>query len=430
MSAFEVLLPAMGEGIVDATITRWLVSEGQSVEIDQSLVEVATDKVDSEVPSPVKGTIVKLLYKEGDVPKVGQVLLTIETIDGKKSEKEPIKPVHIETSKIEEKTIKPVKEVISNDDTTSYIPFISPLVRKIAKDEGIQPDDLRNIKGTGLNDRITKDDILDYIASKEKKIESIVHSKVENSVKSVSSELAQDGVMYEVVKMDRMRKLIAEHMVMSKQTSPHVTSFIEVDVSNLIALRERIKEQHLKREGEKLTITPFFIEAAIHGIKQNLTINSSVEGDNIIIKKNINIGIATSLPNGNLIVPVIKNADRLNLSGLSKSLNDIAKRARENQLKPDEIQGGTFTITNLGMFETLTGTPIINQPQVAILAIGAAVKRPVVIETPGGDTIGIRQMVMLSLSYDHRVVDGALAGQYLKAVRDYIHRIDPNLDRS
>lgn len=429
MSAFEVLLPAMGEGIVDATITRWLVSEGQPVEVDQSLVEVATDKVDSEVPSPVKGTIVKLLFKEGDVPKVGQVLLTIETADGKKSDENPATSSQVKTPKVEEKIDIPIKEVIINDDSTSYIPFISPLVRKIAKDEGIQSDDLRNIKGTGLNERITKVDILGFIALKDKKIETVIHSKVVSSEQSLSTELTQDGVMYEVVKMDRMRKLIAEHMVMSKQTSPHVTSFIEVDVSNLIALRERVKDSFLKKEGEKLTITPFFIEAAIHGIKQNLTINSSVEGDNIIIKKNINIGIATSLPSGNLIVPVIKNADRLNLTGLSKSLNDIAKRARGNQLKPDEIQGGTFTITNLGMFDTLTGTPIINQPQVAILAIGAVVKRPVVIETPSGDTIGIRQMAMLSLSYDHRVVDGVLAGQYLKSVRDYIQRIDPKIDK-
>lgn len=430
MSAFEVILPAMGEGIVDATITRWLVTEGQSVEVDQSLVEVATDKVDSEVPSPVKGKIVKLLYKEGDVPKVGQVLLTIEIMDGKKSNEKPVASAHVEAPKLKENIITPIKEVVVNSDNESYIPFISPLVRKIAKDEGIQSDDLKNIKGTGLNDRITKDDILNYISTKAEKVETIVHSKLEPSVEPLHVDVSHDGVMYEVVKMDRMRKLIAEHMVMSKQTSPHVTSFIEVDVSNLISLRERIKDSYLKKEGEKLTITPFFIEAAIHGIKQNLTINSSVEGDNIIIKKNINIGIATSLPNGNLIVPVIKNADRLNLTGLTKSLNDIAKRARVNQLKPDEIQGGTFTITNLGMFETLTGTPIINQPQVAILAIGAVVKRPVVIETPAGDTIGIRQMAMLSLSYDHRVVDGALAGQYLKTVRDYIQRIDPNLDRS
>lgn len=431
MSAFEVLLPAMGEGIVDATITRWLVSEGQSVEVDQSLVEVATDKVDSEIPSPAKGIISKILFKEGDAPHVGQVIVLIETEGSKTDDLKPVKNEVVEVIKVDEKPIEPVKEniILDEDKNGSYMPFISPLVRKIAKDEGIQPDDFKNIKGSGLNNRITKDDILAYLSSKEKRIEAVVHSKLEPTAQVTNIGPQQDGVMYEVVKMDRMRRLIAEHMVMSKQTSPHVTSFIEVDVTNLMLLRERIKDQYLKKENEKLTLTPFFIEAAIYGVKQHLIINSSVDGDNIIVKKNINIGIATSLPSGNLIVPVIKNADRLNLTGLSKSLNDIAKRARENQLKPDEIQGGTFTITNLGMFETLTGTPIINQPQVAILAIGAIVKRPVVIETPVGDTIGIRQMTMLSLSYDHRVVDGALAGQYLKTVRDYIQRIDPKLDR-
>lgn len=429
MSAFEVLLPAMGEGIEDATITRWLVSEGQSVEVDQSLVEVATDKVDSEIPSPVKGVIAKILFKEGDAPRVGQVILTIEIEGTKKDDKKSTKSTPVEVERIVEKPIEPVAKEVIIEDNSSYMPFISPLVRKIAKDEGIQPNDLKAIKGTGLNDRITKDDILAFIDSREKKIETVIHSKIEPQAKPVVSLPQQEGVMFEVIKMDRMRKLIAEHMVMSKHTSAHVTSFIEVDATNLVILRERIKEQFLKREGEKITITPFFIEAAIHGIKQNLLINSSVDGENIIVKKNINIGMATSLPSGNLIVPVIKDADRLNLTGLTKSLNDIAKRARENQLKPDEIQGGTFTITNLGMFDTLTGTPIINQPQVAILAIGAITKRPVVIETPGGDTIGIRQMVMLSLSYDHRVVDGALAGQYLKTVRDYIQKIDPNLER-
>lgn len=428
MSAFEVLLPAMGEGIVDATITRWLVTEGQNVEVDQSLVEVATDKVDSEIPSPVKGVMSKILFKEGDVPRVGQAIAIIEIEGGEKGDKKLAKHDTNDIDTIDEKPIKLTKEIIVNEDKESYIPFISPLVRKIAKDEGIQPSDLKSIKGTGLNDRITKEDILAFLTSKEKKIETLISSKSETATEPFSSEQKQDGVMYEVVKMDRMRRLIAEHMVMSKQTSPHVTSFIEVDVTNLITLRERIKDQFLKQEGEKLTITPFFIEAAIYGIKQHKLINSSVDGENIIVKKNINIGIATSLPNGNLIVPVIRNADRLNLVGLSKSLNDIAKRARENQLKPDEIQGGTFTITNLGMFETLTGTPIINQPQVAILAVGAIAKRPVVVETPAGDTIGIRQMAMLSLSYDHRVVDGALAGQYLKTVRDFIQRIDPNLE--
>ena len=429
MSAIEVLLPAMGEGIVDATITRWLVVEGQNIEVDQSLVEIATDKVDSEIPSPVKGIISKIIFKEGEAPRVGQTIAIIETSESKKELDKSTKAEILEVVKVNEKPIEPALETLKNDDSNSNLPFISPLVRKIAKDEGILTEELKIIKGTGLNNRITKEDILEFIVSKEKKIESITRSTLEPEKQSLSNEPKQDGVMFEVVKMDRMRRLIADHMVMSKQTSPHVTSFIEVDVTNLMILRDRIKDQFFKKEGEKLTVTPFFIEAAVHGIKQHLFINSSVEGDNIIVKKNINIGIATSLPSGNLIVPVIKNADRLNLTGLSKSLNDIARRARENQLKPDEIQGGTFTITNLGMFDTLTGTPIINQPQVAILAIGAINKRPVVIETSNGDTIGIRQMAILSLSYDHRVVDGALAGQYLKTVRDFIQRIDPTFDK-
>ncbi len=422
MSAFEVLLPAMGEGIVDATITRWLVSEGQNIEIDQSLAEIATDKVDSEIPSPVKGVVKQLLFKVGEVPRVGQPIVIIE-IEGVGEVKQPVKKEQVEI--VNDNYIKPVEETIIAVDQNSYKPFISPLVRKIALDEGIQPDDLKNIKGTGLNSRITKDDILGYLSSKEKEIQKIVHTPQQQETPSTIVHEQSDGVMFEVIKMDRMRRLIAEHMVMSKQTSAHVTSFIEVDVTNLVTLREKIKESYFKKEGEKLTLTPFFIEAAVFGIKQHLHINSSVDGENLIVKKNINIGIATTLPNGNLIVPVIKNADRLSLTGLSKSLNDLAKRARENQLKPDEIQGGTFTITNLGMFDTLTGTPIINQPQVAILAIGAVNKRPVVIESPTGDSIGIRQIAMLSLSYDHRVVDGALAGSYLKTVRDYIQKIDP-----
>jgi 2-oxoglutarate dehydrogenase E2 component (dihydrolipoamide succinyltransferase) len=428
MSTIEVLLPAMGEGIVDATITRWLVSEGQSVEVDQSLVEIATDKVDSEIPSPVKGIVKQLLFKEGEVPRVGQVILLIEAVDSKKDDKSVAKPFEKEPAKEQQVQVNATQENIKIDEFDSYIPFISPLVRKIAKEEGIQPNDIKSIKGTGLNNRITKDDILEYISLKDNKLESIKHlaKDVDTSEPILSGQ--PDGVMYEVVKMDRMRKLIAEHMVMSKQTSAHVTSFIEVDVTNLVLLRDRIKDPFLRKEGEKLTVTPFFIEAAVYGIKQHPIINSSVDGDNLIVKKNINIGIATSLPNGNLIVPVIKNADRLNITGLAKSLNDIAKRARENRLKPDEIQGGTFTITNLGMFDTLTGTPIINQPQVAILAIGAIAKRPVVIESPAGDSIGIRHMAVLSLSFDHRVVDGALAGAYLKTIRDFIQKIDPRLD--
>ncbi len=423
MSTIEVLVPAMGEGIVDATITRWLVSEGQNVEVDQSLVEIATDKVDSEIPSPVKGVVKRLLFKAGEVPRVGQVILIIEVADSKRDDSVISKPLKVDGVKDLVKANE-TPENTKEEERSLSIPFISPLVRKIAKDEGVQPDEIKSIKGTGLNNRITKDDILEYISLKEKKFESIKHLAKDVDIPKPTLQSQSDGVMYEVIKMDRMRKLIAEHMVISKQTSPHVTSFMEVDVTNLVMLRDRSKDQFFKNEGDKLTVTPFFIEAAVYGIKQHPFINSSVDGDNLIVKKNINIGMATSLPNGNLIVPVIKNADRLNITGLAKSLNDLAKRARENQLKPDEIQGGTFTITNLGMFGTLAGTPIINQPQVAILAIGAIVKRPVVIESPIGDSIGIRHMSMLSLSYDHRVIDGALAGVYLKTVKEFIQNIE------
>jgi 2-oxoglutarate dehydrogenase E2 component (dihydrolipoamide succinyltransferase) len=424
MTAFKVLLPAMGEGIVDATITKWLISEGQNVEVDQSLVEIATDKVDSEIPSPVKGVVKQLLFKEGEAPRVGQTIAIIETEEKLGEQVEPAKQ-EAPKKVIEVPQKVSVLEKSKVEDSSINAPYISPLVRKIVQEEGIRNDELLKIKGTGLNNRITKDDILEFIAIREKKLEAAKFAPVQDIKPSIPASNQSDGVMFEVIKMDRMRRLIAEHMVMSKQTSPHVTSFIEADVTNLMLFRDKIKDPYLKKEGEKLTLTPFFIEAAVQGIKKHPLINSSVEGDSIILKKNINIGIATSLPNGNLIVPVIKNADQLNLTGISKSLNSIAKRARENQLKPDEIQGGTFTITNLGMFDTLTGTPIINQPQVAILAVGTIVKRVVVIESESGDSIGIRQMMMLSLSYDHRVVDGALAGSYLKTVRDYIQKFDP-----
>jgi len=293
------------------------------------------------------------------------------------------------------------------------VPQTSPLVRSIAKREGISAEELANVKGTGLNGRITRDDILAYT---DKRSAIIEKPQAQSQQASTQSE----GHSVEVIQMDRMRKLIADHMVMSKQTSAHVTSFIEADVTNLVSWRNSEKEAFQKREGQKLTLTPLFVEAAIKALKDYPLVNSSVDGDKILMKRNINVGLAAALPNGNLIVPVIKNADKLNLAGLAEKVNDLAARARSNKLQPDEIQGGTFTITNLGMFETLTGTPIINQPQVAILAIGAITKKVVVIETEHGDTMAIRQMAMLSLSYDHRVVDGALGGMFLKAVRDYI----------
>ena len=413
MSTFNIVLPAMGEGIIEATITRWLVSVGDMVEEDQSLVEIATDKVDSEIPSPTSGKVKELLFKEGDTPQIGQVIAILE-VEGKGSEAPQTLQV-VETAK--EKIAEPKKlktgTQIELEINAEGLPPISPLVRTIIKQEGISLNELGQVKGTGLNGRITRDDILGYIEKRNK----FTDKPKEPTAPTTN---ADTSPMVEVVHMDRMRKIIADHMVMSKQTSAHVTSFIEADVTNLVAWRNKEKSAFEKREGQKLTLTPLFVEAAVKALKQFPMVNSSVDGEKILIKRNINIGIAAALPNGNLIVPVIKDADKLSLAGLAEKVNDLASRSRNNKLQPDEIQGGTFTITNLGMFDTLSGTPIINQPQVAILAIGAITKRVVVIESESGDTIGIRQMAMLSLSYDHRVIDGALGGMFLKAVRDNI----------
>jgi 2-oxoglutarate dehydrogenase E2 component (dihydrolipoamide succinyltransferase) len=420
MKTIDIVLPAMGEGIVDATITKWLVSKGDMVNEDQSIVEVATDKVDSEIPAPVAGKVKELLFKEGDVPKVGQTIAILE-VEGKEQDKVQTPKVDL-TSHSSHETAIPVQAEThqGSDDEIVYGKnrILSPLVRTIVKQEGIPIDELEQVNGTGLNGRITRDDIFAYIdkrgkfTGKPKPLDTI-------------SERTISGSSVEIIHMDRMRKLIAEHMVLSKQTSAHVTSFIEADVTNLVTWRSANKDAFEKREGQKLTLTPLFVEATIKAIKQFPMINSSVEGDKILVKRNINIGIATALPNGNLIVPVIKDADKLNLVGLSTKVNQLAHSARENKLQPDDIQGGTFTITNLGMFETLTGTPIINQPQVAILAIGSITKRVVVIESTNGDSIGIRQIAMLSLSYDHRVVDGALGGMFLKALRDNLQDFIP-----
>lgn len=414
MGKLEIALPAMGEGIIEATITKWLVAIGDEVTEDQSLVEVATDKVDSEIPSPATGRVKELLFNEGDVPQVGQIIAVLE-VDGEgevnveqEPKPEPVQEVEQPKAKESEKEQEHIEE-----PEPDVLPQTSPLVRTIAKREGISAEELKSVKGTGLSGRITRDDIIAYI---DKRSAIIEKPKAQSQQASTPSA----GHSVEVIQMDRMRKLIADHMVMSKQTSAHVTSFIEADVTNLVNWRNSEKEAFLKREGQKLTLTPLFVEAAIKALKDYPLVNSSVDGDKILMKRDINVGLAAALPNGNLIVPVIKNADKLNLSGLAERVNDLAARSRSNKLQPDEIQGGTFTITNLGMFETLTGTPIINQPQVAILAIGAITKRVVVLETEHGDTMAIRQMAMLSLSYDHRVIDGALGGMFLKAVRDYI----------
>ncbi len=423
----KIILPPMGEGITDARITRWLVKIGDTVEIDQPVVEIATDKVDSEVPSTTAGIVKEFLYHEGETPQVGQPILVITsnndyTKDEALNTEEPTKPNATSTPSDHSVAHQLIATTKGNEASV----HLSPLVRKIATDEGISALELEQINGSGLHNRITKDDIQAYLQKRNKKnIEKHAETKVgiTDSFSPIETSARQ-----EIIPMDRMRKLIAEHMVMSKQTSAHVTSFIEVDATNLVEWRNRNKDAFQQIEGQKLTLTHLLAEQVVKTIKMFPQINSSVSGDNIIVKKDINLSVATALPNGNLIVPVVRNADKLSLSGLTQSINDLANRARENKLKPDEIQGGTFTITNLGMFDTLTGTPIINQPQVAILAIGAIKKRPVVMETQAGDVIAIRQISILSISYDHRIVDGALAGNFLKTLRNGIEEFNkPNI---
>jgi 2-oxoglutarate dehydrogenase E2 component (dihydrolipoamide succinyltransferase) len=424
MAKFDLIMPKLGESIIEATITKWLKAEGDSVDEDDAIVEIATDKVDSEIPSPIEGKISKLLYEEGDVVAVGEVIahLEMEDEDGAdeptetKAEKAEVvqeKPVQQEATKTE--TIVSKNE--ASNDFSSSDRFYSPLVKSIAKKEGIGIRDLDSIQGSGKEGRVTKADILDYLKDKTNV----------PATKTIAAPTVYASSGDQIVEMDRMRKLIADHMVMSKQVSPHVTSFIDVDVTNVVNWRNKAKDILLKREGEKITFTPIFIDAAAKAIKDFPGINASVDGTKIILRKDVNIGMAAALPNGNLIVPVIKHADEKNLLGLSKNVNDLANRARNNKLLPDEIQGGTFTVTNFGSFDSLTGTPIINQPQVAILGIGAIRKKPVVIETPNGDVIGIRSIMIFSLAYDHRVVDGALAGMYLKRLKELLENFDVNL---
>lgn len=441
MAKIEITVPAMGEGIIEVTLNRWLVKEGDKVTEDQPLAEVATDKVDSEIPSPFEGTITKLLVKEGEIPKVGQAIAILENdaaeADLERAEvKEEVERITAprEEEKEEEKSL--AEEGVIGGRTPSG-KFISPLVRSIAMKEGIPTEELDVIHGTGQQGRITKNDILEHLKNRPKG--GVPQAEIEKAVTEakaapaaavkaapVSSQQAYSGGTHEVVEMDRMRKLIAEHMVHSKHTSPHVTSFVEADVTNLVMWRDKIKDSFQKREGQKITFTPIFVEAAARALRDFPMVNVSVDGTKIIIKKNINIGMATALPSGNLIVPVIKNADEKNIVGLAKAVNDLANRARNNKLQPDEITGGTFTITNFGSFDNLTGTPIINQPEVAILGVGAIKKKPWVIESPQGDAIAIRHIMVLSLSYDHRVVDGALGGMFLKKVADYLENFDVN----
>ena len=442
MAKIEIVLPRMGEGVIEATITKWMVNVGDSVEEDDTLVEVATDKVDSEIPAPESGIVKEILLKEGDIPKIGTPLLILETENEELQDnsQEVLDEVErITLDKKEPETVETAEDIShtkldpeSFSQSVSRTPsgkFLSPLVRKIAEEEAISLEEIDKIDGTGKDGRITKVDLLNLI---NKKGQAEITS-VKDTVVSVKEPVVADtpkvspGTGDEIIEMDRMRKLIAEHMIHSIKTSPHVTSFIEADVTNLVLWRNKVKDDFLKKENQKITFTPLFIEATAKALRDFPMINVSVDGSRIIVKKNINIGMATALPSGNLIVPVIKNADEKNLVGLAKSVNDLANRARLSKLNPDEITGGTFTITNFGSFQNITGTPIINQPEVAILGVGAIVKKPAVIETEMGDTIGIRHIMVLSLSYDHRVVDGALGGMFLKKVADYLEGFDVNL---
>lgn len=444
MAKIKVLLPAMGEGVIEATITQWLKQVGEEVEEDEPIVEIATDKVDSEIPAPVSGKITRQLFSENDVPKVGDLIAVIEVesleevdeslilTDGSdsKEEKEAVKESEL-TNESQPTETEDVVDSEAEETDFEVDKFYSPLVKSIAKTEKISKEELAQIKGTGLNGRVTKEDVMDWLNNPEKRNKANVVAK--QIVSITQSERNQPEISIpslpgdEIMEMSRMRKLIADHMVTSKSVSPHVTSFVEVDVTNIVNWRSRNKENFIDKHGEKLTYTPIFMEAVLKAIADYPLINVSVSGTKIIVHKQINIGMATALPSGDLIVPVIKQADEKNLVGLARSVNDLAGRARNNKLKPNEIQGSTFTITNVGTFNNITGTPVINQPEVAILSLGAIKKKPAVIETPQGDAIGIRQIMILSMSYDHRVVDGALGGMFLNRVGEYLEEF--NLER-
>ena len=424
MAKFELKLPKMGESVAEATVTNWLKKVGDKIEMDEAVLEIATDKVDSEVPSEVSGTLVEILFNTDDVVQVGQTLAIIETEVGAVLSTPEVKveaPVAVAEVA---KTVEVAIEAIAPADFSGSDKFFSPLVKNIAKEEGISLAELESISGSGKDGRVNKEDLLNYI--KNRGSQTSVQSIVAQPVATSNSQPVSVNGGDEIVEMDRMRKLISGYMVASIQTSAHVQSFIEVDVTNIVKWRDRVKNTFEKREGEKLTFTPIFMEAVAKALKDFPGMNISVDGDFIIKRKNINLGMAAALPNGNLIVPVIKNADQLNLVGMAKAVNDLGNRAKAGKLKPDDTQGGTYTVTNVGTFGSVFGTPIINQPQVGILALGAIRKVPAVIETPEGDFIGIRQKMFLSHSYDHRVVDGALGGSFVKRVAEYLEAFDPN----
>jgi 2-oxoglutarate dehydrogenase E2 component (dihydrolipoamide succinyltransferase) len=433
MAEIEIRLPKMGESVTEATITNWLKQVGDAVALDEPLVEVATDKVDNELPSEAAGILVKQLFQKDEVAQVGDVIAILST-DGASTAEPKATTQAVENTPVSTPDTVAVNTPAANTVSTTAISsssrFYSPLVKSIASQEGLSQAELDGIVGTGAEGRVTKKDILAHLAGRTNQPVAPLTPPVSAVTKTNDQKTAPIPVIAsgtdEIIEKDRMRKLIADHMVMSKSVSPHVTSFVEADVTNIVNWRNKVKKEFFNREGENITFTPIFIEAVVRAIQDFPMINVSVNGTTIIKKKDINVGMATALPSGNLIVPVIKNADRLSLTGLTKSVNELANSARNNKLKPEDIQGGTYTITNVGTFGNVMGTPIINQPQVAILALGAIRKVPAVIETPEGDFIGIRQKMFLSHSYDHRVVDGALGGQFVRRVADYLEQFDIN----
>jgi len=442
MSLVDLVMPKLGESIMEATILKWHKKPGDTIKQDETVLDIATDKVDSEVPSTAEGVIEEILFKENDVVPIGTVIAKIRVgANAAVSNSQPATPkqeVYEEASVVEEIPYQPVSTtstIGSTQASSNKMRFYSPLVLNIAQEEGISMAELENIPGTGQDGRVSKKDILAYVSNKATgKLQPTLQPTPVAPVAAQQPAPAEQASAnnlptvftgnVEVIEMDRMRKLIAKHMVDSKHTSPHVTSFAECDVTNLVLWREKVKKDFEKREGEKITYTPLFIEAIVKCIKKYPWLSSSVDGDKIIVKKDLNIGMATALPTGNLIVPVIKNADQLNLTGLTKQVNNLANAARTGRLKPDDTVGGTFTLTNVGTFGSIMGTPIINQPQVAIMAVGAIKKRPMVIETPQGDSIAIRHMMYISLSYDHRIIDGALGSTFLNAVSKELENFD------
>ena len=457
MGKYFLKLPKMGESVVEATLTKWLKEEGESIEVDDIVVEIATDKVDSDVPSEVSGVLIEKKFAENEVVQVGEVMAVIQT-EGDETEVESALEVEPPKEKIEvsipkaktlslpdplpefesvSKTVEDAKAMVSPQTSGNNSEFLSPLVKSIVKAEGLSQEELKRIKGSGKDNRITKKDILAYLAQRGSSFHTTLEkqttessnpsSPIYSTKTTTGSGIISKSDGDQIIEMTRMAKLTADHMIRSKQTSAHVQSFIEADMTNLWDWREKVKNEFLEREGEKLTFTPLLITALIKALKDFPLLNSSVEGDTIIQKRAINIGMAAAMADGNLIVPVIKNADHLNMVGLAKAVNDLAHRARIQQLKPEEVQEGTFTFTNIGNFGSLTGTPIINQPQVGIVAVGVIRKMPAVIETSQGDSIAIRKKMIISHSYDHRIINGAMGGQFIKSMADYLENWDKDL---